>query len=376
MRISAMLAITYATVLPATLPAQGVPRTVLSEPDAVLAEPFSYVSGLSELSDGRVLVSDRIELAVRRVDFASGQIDLLGHEGRGPGEYQMPGALFPLPGDSSLLVDLGNMRLTVIAPDGTLSGSQPLMRPDGLFIFPRGVDAEGRLYLEMSNFQLAPGQQIPDSFAIARYHPSTDAVDTVGFVPRPQMGQMRSGGGGVSFSGLEPFQATDAWGVAPDGRVAIARPEPYHVEWLSLTGEGAVGPDLVYGPVRVTSADKEAWADEISGGAVAAIGRSSSGGGGRAMNLPRPDIDETEFPEYKPAFPRNAVSVTPEGEAWVKRYVAHGEPETFDVFDAAGRRIRQVVLPQNRRLVGFGQGTLYAVSVDANDLQWLERYRR
>jgi hypothetical protein len=352
---------------------------VLTEPDAALTEPFSVVSGLVELSDGRLLVSDRIELAVRQVDFTTGAIEQIGHAGQGPGEYQMPGQLFKLASDSSLLVDFGNMRLAVVAPDGTLSRTQPLMRPDGLLVFPRGVDTSGRLYLEMSNFQLGPGQEVPDSFAIARYEAATGAVDTVGFVPRPQMGQVRSGnGGGMSFSGLAPYQAGDAWGVAADGRVAVARVAPYRVEWLTVGGQAVAGPTVEYEPVKVTRADKDAWADEISGGTAIAVARGGpgGGGGGRAMNLPRPDIDEVEFPEYKPAFPRNAVTVSPEGEAWVRRYVAHGQPEAFDVFDGAGRRIKQVVLPEGRELVGLGRGTLYAVRVDENDLQWLERYGR
>jgi hypothetical protein len=94
------------------------------------------------------------------------------------------------------------------------------------------------------------------------------------------------------------------------------------------------------------------------------------------MNLPKPDIDGIDFPEYKPPFTRGAVNVTPEGEAWVQRYVAFGEPETFDVFDARGRRVKQVVLAEGRSFIGFGSGTLYAVWTDDDGLQWLERYRR
>lgn len=78
----------------------------------------------------------------------------------------------------------------------------------------------------------------------------------------------------------------------------------------------------------------------------------------------------------KPPFPRNALRVTPEGEAWVRRHVKSGEFETYDVFDASGRRVRQIVLPAGRALVGFGRGTLYAAAEDDDGQQWLERYRR
>jgi hypothetical protein len=377
MRFFALTSITFITCISSLNAQERVPTVVLSEPEAALGEPFSDVRGVRELSDGTVMVSDMLERALRRVDFANGSFEEIGRTGQGPGEYQMPGELLPLPGDSSLLVDFGNMRVTVVGPDGKLGDSDPLMRPDGLFVMPRGIDVSGRIYIEMSNFQLGQGREIPDSFAIARIDRATGAVDTVGYLPRPEAGRVQSmGGGGASFTGagLSPFQAMDAWATAPNGSIAVARHADYHLEWVFADGEPVVGPTVDYRPVNITREDKEAWASRMSGGTVTAI--STSGGGGRSMSMPRPDIDEIDFPEYKPAFPRGAVSVTPEGEAWVQRHAAHGEPETYDVFDASGRRIEQVVLAAGRELVGFGHGTLYAVYVDDDDLQWLERYRR
>ena len=64
------------------------------------------------------------------------------------------------------------------------------------------------------------------------------------------------------------------------------------------------------------------------------------------------------------------------GELWVERHVPFGEPVTFDVFDESGRLSKKVVLPEGRQIIGFGRGTLYAVTVDEDGLQWLERYVR
>ena len=47
----------------------------------------------------------------------------------------------------------------------------------------------------------------------------------------------------------------------------------------------------------------------------------------------------------------------------------------FDVFDDSGNRVRQVVLPEGRQLVGFGDGMVFLVNVEEDDLQWLEAYR-
>jgi hypothetical protein len=165
--------------------------------------------------------------------------------------------------------------------------------------------------------------------------------------------------------------------VSTDGRVAVARSAEYRVEWLLGDGRSVVGPRIDYEPVPVTNEDKEAWADRMSRStAVMMLDGSGGRSGSRAVNLERPDPDEMEWPEVKPAFPRDAVTVTPEGEAWVSRHTAHGEPQTFDVFNASGELVKQVVLPEGRNVLGFGRGTLYAFWMDQDELQWLERYRR
>jgi hypothetical protein len=66
--------------------------------------------------------------------------------------------------------------------------------------------------------------------------------------------------------------------------------------------------------------------------------------------------------------------MTPTGELLVRRFTARGEAETYDVFSREGVRIRQVILPADRFLLGFGAGSMYLYHTDEDDLQWLERY--
>ena len=99
--------------------------------------------------------------------------------------------------------------------------------------------------------------------------------------------------------------------------------------------------------------------------------------GGRTLEMPHPDLDEVEFPDYKPPFPISGVRATPDGQIWVQRYQRHDEERAlFDIFGDRGELVKQVRLPAGRRLVGFGNGVLYAVMTDEDDLEWLERYRR
>jgi hypothetical protein len=76
-----------------------VARKNLARAEALFSEPFSRIAGLRELADGRVMISDRLEQAVRIIDFANSEVVEVGHVGQGPGEYRMPGDLLALPGD-------------------------------------------------------------------------------------------------------------------------------------------------------------------------------------------------------------------------------------------------------------------------------------
>ena len=92
----------------------GNGRLATLELDATFPEAFSYLSGVRKLSDGRILAADPIGQVLLRLDLDAGTADTLGRQGPGPQEYDGPDQVFPLPGDSTLLIDLSNGRLTVI----------------------------------------------------------------------------------------------------------------------------------------------------------------------------------------------------------------------------------------------------------------------
>ncbi len=371
-------------VTAAPLGAQSVKRVTLANPEATFPEPFSRIAGLRQLSDGRLVIADRLEQAVRFVDFESGLMEDIGHAGGGPGEYRMPAGLLPLPADSTLLIDFGNMRMSVIAPDGRIAGSTSLMRSGVLFMRPTGADARGGLYFDQGGVRLSPGgrsESVPTQ-PIARLDLASDRIDTVAAMPMVKTPRaersMSMRGGQMRIAGLSPYPTQNVWAVAPDGRIAIVHADPYHVEWISPSGTSVFGAPVEYTPVPVTGRDKEAWADRMGDGSAIMVmvgGGGGGRGGGRTMQLPKPDPDGMEWPEFKPAFDRQAARVTPGGELWVQRHVAFGEPVTYDVFDDSGNRVRQVALPEGRELVGFGDGMVFLVNVEEDDLQWLEAYR-
>ncbi|MDH4350247.1 MAG: hypothetical protein OEW56_03755, partial [Gemmatimonadota bacterium] len=215
--------------------AQKVPSTVLTKPDGQFPEPFSNVMGVRELPDGRVFVTDRLERTVSVLDFQTGDLTPVGREGQGPGEYVMPGPLFPFRGDSTLMVDFGAMRAVVLV--GTQVGRTiSLAGTSGLPLIPAAIDGQGRLYGSMPTMSRGAGPgAAADSVPIARLNTVTGAIDTAGWVGAGSGGgvvAMRVSGGGRMTTGLQPYAAQDAWAVAPDGRIAIVHADAYRVDWI------------------------------------------------------------------------------------------------------------------------------------------------
>ena len=101
---------------------QNVPVRTLSRPDAEFSEPFTYLSMIRELKDGRLLLIDPAEKTLQLVDLARGTSTRLGREGSGPGEYAIPFRLLALPGDTTAMSDMVNSRLLLINPDATVGG--------------------------------------------------------------------------------------------------------------------------------------------------------------------------------------------------------------------------------------------------------------
>ncbi|HSM60138.1 MAG TPA: hypothetical protein VK849_05045 [Longimicrobiales bacterium] len=358
----------------------------LSEPVA-FPEDFGTIQTVRVLPDGTVLVADPLAKALYAVDLDAGSRRVVGAEGEGPQEYLQPDAVWPLPGDSTLLVDLGNGRVVALGPDLGFGPTMPIALTEPgpgrplVLALPQGVDAQGRLYSR--SMGMMGGGTLPDSAAILRIDRATRAADTVARFKLPDRTQATSGGADnrrVQISNV-PLSPEDGWGVAPDGSVVVVRSGEYRVEWHRPDGSVTRGPAIPYDPVPIGRAEKEEWVAEqgrsgggigigvsiVNGSATMSFQRGGAGGG-------RDEIDGYSWPEAKPPAYAGRIPVDPEGRAWVRRHTRAGRPTAYDVFDREGRRVQTVSLEPGKRIVGFGPGSVYVVAFDEFDLNYLERY--
>jgi hypothetical protein len=375
MRHIASISLGVAVLLAApALHAQGVPTVALSKPLAERADPLTDASAVRELADGRVIVLDRGVALVLLLDSTLSKATPIGRIGSGPGEYRSPIDLLALPGDRTAIRDWASDDFLIVTPDGKPGGTLPNRGGSGCAISVRAqarifraTDRDGRFYTEAEPRDYSGGGigRVVDRAAIERWDGSCHA-DTLAFVP-PR--------GGVSYPAGDvlPFPNPILWAVAPDGRVAIVHPDPYRIDIVDSAGVLHAGSPIRYDRVRVDEAIKRAWREEQAK-PMAAITMSRTGAVGTRMSKRRV-TEPGRWPAYLPPFLASAARFANDGALWVQRTTRADAPPTYDLIDEGGRVERQVTLPKRSKLVGFGDGTVYVVRLDEDDLEYLQRYR-
>lgn len=361
--------------------ADARPPIPIGPPDVVFPQDFGYVHAVRELPGGDVLVADPLNKALYRVDMEAGVRTAVGRRGEGPEEYEQPDAVWPLQGDSTLLVDLGNGRLVRLGPElkfGEMH-SIAIVLADGTVetALPGAADLQGNVYTAASGPPDDDGRG-----SILRISLASGTSDTVGTFKRRDM-VVREIEGGISMSPI-PLSSEDAWGVAPDGSVVVARSQSYGVDWYLPDGIVIRGDTVAYEPVPITTAEKAEYFRDMrrhvgigymmstgsDGSMIATFSRGGFGGGASE----EPDYDNYTWPNVKSALHPMTVRVDPLGRAWVRRHVPAGTGTRYDLFDRQGRLARALTLEGDRVVAGFGRESVYMVTFGDLDLAYLERY--
>lgn len=331
------------------------------------------------------------DIRLLRIDFRDASSTQLGRAGRGPGEYTLPQHLVALGGDTTLAVDMsGGGRAVVITHDGVATStlqSAGIERGKPLFVSSDiQSDARGRLYeLVTRSYREAGARRPMDSSGVRRLDRQTGRQDTLASISRrarsPLLKTITAKPGGATGENAiraggapPPFMTVDQWAVAPDGRIAVVSVEPYQVTYVAEDHQRSVGAPITWAPERVNSAQKARWRERMSRPVLTiSYDRNGSMAGGTS----KPKFTEPiEWPSLLPPFLGDAVRFAPDGILWIERTAAAAAPQTFDLIDRRGRLTSHVVLPPRTRLVGFGKATMYVVRIDADDLEYLQRYTR
>ena len=94
---------------------------VIGRAEGEQAYLLSRVSAARRLSDGHVVIVDAGARELRWFDSTGRHVRTVGRRGSGPGEFGFIGRVVRSPGDTLLIHDGSNRRLTVVAPDGEIA---------------------------------------------------------------------------------------------------------------------------------------------------------------------------------------------------------------------------------------------------------------
>lgn len=371
------LAATLLLVASAISGAQPAAPTPLGPRLARSPDAFTEIVGAHEMPDGRVLVADLRERRIALIDFDNAAITNIAREGAGPLEFTGTFSVLRWLGDTVLVY--GRTDFLKISPDGRPAGkfAYVMVRGAGGISPPRFADAEGRIYFETTD----PLQQNNDGSFVApvvgnvmRWDPRTGKTDTIARISHrdPKQPLVRP---------WRPFPARDGVGVFRDGRVAVARAQNYRVEIWRDGKLVTEGPRQDYTSVPIGSAEREAYRDlrarrpagaQMSGPApTTPMTGTEREVARRNLNLP----DEAFPAVLPPIVEERSTLVDPNGTIWVARsFRAADTDRPYDLFDDNGRLVRRVVVKNRGRVVGFGKASVYVVTPDNDDLEWVERF--
>lgn len=336
------------------------------DPERVTAE-FSVITSLRELGDGRVLVTDSREMRVMLADFKTGSATVVGRQGRGPNEYSGTGLLFALPGDSSVMLDLN--RRWVLFHHGEVVGQvpsdAPIVRATGPFI--HGADTTGSVMtLRIGSARNAQRTEAQDSAFVVLVRRATAVAETIGMVrsiPSETRTAAQPGGGTMTTRLFKPFATGEVAKQFADGWTAIARLDPYRVDWITPERRLVRGAPLPNATRTIGEADRSAFQQENT----------------RPGRPPMFEFDA--FPTNAPPFEYRApgdppLFAAPGGRLVIRRTVlASATENAYDIVDRTGRLLSTLLVPKRERVVGFGAAWVYIVARDGDDIERLRRHR-
>lgn len=359
------IALTLAVFAAACAPRASDGRVVLNRPQGTLPGTLGQVTGLTELTDGRVAVADFGDRLFLYGTFSPAALDTIGRhvdtltEGESMlGVHRMPGIVIHFAGDTVALVDFALQRPLLWTEQGQPLGPVMTFPVAG---YNPAVNYDTLGYAYKADYRAVIGGQEPglithsDSAPVVRFRRDAPVGDTIGQLLLPRIGDARVGDQtkGVPIV----FSPSDVFGVTPDGWLWVARATTNSVDWRSPSGEWTRGPSRPSATIPVTEADKAKFMEAA-----------------RRNGLNAQLVIIFPFAANKPPF--TSATTGQGGTVWLQRSrEAADSVPVFDVVSRTDTAVRVVQLPKGSSLAGVGRNGAVYVVVRDGARQKVERFQ-
>jgi hypothetical protein len=359
---------------PDAAPVYAVSRPVYAVGEIAGSEEYELhdVTGVVRLSDGSVAVATGGS-EIRWFDEAGVFRRRVGREGDGPGEFRRIRYVSALPGDSLLVFDSNNRRVSVLAPDGGFVRSETTGLDDERPVTVSGALRDGtlltRTVMETPRAS-TPLYRVRMGFAVIR----DGAVRPL----RTYLGQEAalhvegSGGGiGSAFISVLPF-ARSAHATAGPDHFFIGSSDTWQIDVWDAEGRLVRVIRVAIPIAPVTTEVRQAYiAGELERRRQAAEER------GQAFQEPaaRRELNEQPHAPALPAF--GALLATADGGFWARDFtLPDAEPmqERWTIFAADGRLAAVIHLPAAFTPLHVDGTSVLGVFRDSLDVPYVHAY--
>jgi hypothetical protein len=325
---------------------------------------FGQVSRIAVGSKGRIFVLDGQAQHIQVYSPDGTYEQTVGARGGGPGELQAGLALLMGPGDTLLVPDGQSLRINRYAPDGSSAGSFRMVleegRPMGYKASTSGMIAEQIRPLSM----FMPDEPVEHPMdAIVLLALDGTVSDTLLRFPS---------GASLGAQGFTLYAAEPAWDFTGEGFLVFGAPNEYR---LGVYAGGQLQ-RIITRPFErkpVADRDREAIHGEM---------RRRWDEGGVSPETRERIWSRIRFADFFPAF--QALAVGPRGTIWVGRVKPASELSAkeleyyhewlvheWDVFDAQGRVLGTVTMPERFNPMVFRGDKIYGAWRDELDVGYV-----
>ena len=321
------------------VPLQGVPSTLSLKEELVLGktgnEEAMLLNPRAVEADqaGNIYVLDDKAVQIKVYDPQGNFIRAIGRRGQGPGEFQGPRGFYLTPQQSLAVCDSLSRQVVIFGLDGQFIRALPDKTRSFMEV---KVKTEGDIIAT----QMVVGEEAREE--LIWFDSELKPLLTVASV------QM------AKYPVFNPFLPYIYFGFTADGNVLWGKTTEY--VFNVVNAEGKIVRKIVknYDPEILTQEDKDKKAKELFGEEGA------------------PSEVTIEWSKYFPAF--QDFVMDERGWLYVRPYTKEKVEKgvIYDVFDADGRYVARVVLPD--RAIAIKYGKLYTIEEDAEGMRLVKRY--